>query len=93
MKEHPNQRRELLRHLSIEMTPREHGLTPYRVSYRRPESHPLPSLRDEGIWYQHPERIESAIVWAKDVLSISDVLTYHYQDSYSDVRIIPPVDK
>src|SRR5437762_5846941 len=36
--------------------PRAHGLTPYRVAFRRAESHPLRSMLDEGLWYRHPER-------------------------------------
>jgi hypothetical protein len=58
------------------------------VVFRRAESHPLPSMRDEGMYYQHPEREETAIVWAQDAASIADVLTYHYQQSWSHLRVL-----
>jgi len=45
-------------------------------------------MRDEGLWYQHPERKDTAIVWAQDAASIPDVLTYHYQDSWSHLRVL-----
>jgi len=93
MKEHQNQQREHLRHLSIEVNPREHGLTPYRVTFTRAESPPLPSMLAEGIWYQHTERTETTVVWAREMEAIPKVLTYHYQDSFSDVRILPPEDR
>jgi hypothetical protein len=63
-------------------------LTPYRVVYKRAESHPFPSMRDEGVQYRHPEREETAIVWAQDETSIAAVLTYHYQDSWSHFRVL-----
>jgi hypothetical protein len=62
-------------------------LTPYRVVYKRAASHPLQSLLDEGLWYRHPEREETAIVWAQDEVSISEVLTYHYPYSWSHLRV------
>ena len=78
-----------MQHLSIELHPRDHGFTPYRVTFRCAESHPLPSMRDEGIWFSHPERIETAIVWAKDRNAISQVPMYHYQDTWSELTILP----
>lgn len=77
-----------MRHLAREMHPQAHGLTPYRVAFRRAESHPLPSMRDEGLWYRHPEREETAIVWAQDAASIAAVLTYHYRDSWRHLRLL-----
>ena len=53
-----------MRHLACVLHPRAYGLTPYRVVDKRAESHPVRSLLDEGLWYQHPEREEAAIVWA-----------------------------
>ena len=67
---------------------REHGLTPYRVAFRRAASHPVPSMRDDGLWYPHPERDETAIVWAQDEAAIAEVLTYHYPDSWSHLRVL-----
>ena len=32
-----------MQHLACVLHPREHGLTPYRVAFRRAESHPLRS--------------------------------------------------
>ena len=46
-------------------------------------------MRDEGMGYQHPEREDTAIVWAQDEASIATVLTYHYQDSWSHLRVLP----
>jgi hypothetical protein len=40
-----------MRHLARVLHPRTHGLAPYRVVFRRAESHPLQSLLDEGLWY------------------------------------------
>jgi hypothetical protein len=45
-------------------------------------------MLDEGLWYTHPEREETAIVWAQDETSIAAVLTYHYQDSWSHFRVL-----
>jgi hypothetical protein len=45
-------------------------------------------MRDEGVWYRHPEREETAIVWAPDAASIAAVLTYHYRDSWSHLRVL-----
>ncbi len=78
-----------MQHLARVLHPRAHGLTPYRVVFRRAVSHPIPSMRDEGMWYQHPEREDTAIVWAQDEASIATVLTYHYQDSWSHLRVLP----
>ena len=61
--------------LACVLHPREHGLTPYRVVFRRAASPPLPSMRDDGFWYTHPERDETAIVWAQVEASIAAVLT------------------
>jgi hypothetical protein len=77
-----------MRHLARVMPPREQGLTPYRVVCRRAQSHPLRSMLDEGMWYRHPEREETAIVWAQDAASIAAVLTYHYQHSWSHLRVL-----
>jgi len=44
-------------------------------------------MLDEGMWYRHPEREETAIVWAQDEASIPEVLTYHYQHSWSHLRV------
>jgi hypothetical protein len=44
-------------------------------------------MLDEGLWYRHPEREETAIVWAQDEASIAEVLTYHYQHSWSHLRV------
>jgi hypothetical protein len=76
-----------MRHLARVLHPRAHDLTPYRVVCRRAHSHPLPSLRDEGLWYRHPEREDTAIVWAQDAASIAAVLTSHDQDSWSHLRV------
>ncbi|MGE3537770.1 MAG: hypothetical protein AB7N91_10075 [Candidatus Tectimicrobiota bacterium] len=77
-----------MQHLARVLHPREYGLTPYQVVFRRAESHPLPSMQDEGVQYQHPEREDTAIVWAQDAASIAAVLTYHYQDSWSHLRVL-----
>jgi hypothetical protein len=45
-------------------------------------------MRDEGLWYMHPEREDIAIVWAQDAASIADVLTYHYSYSWSHLRVL-----
>jgi hypothetical protein len=74
--------------LACVLHPREHGLTPYRVVFRRAASPPLPSMRDDGCWYTHPERDETAIVWAQDEMSIAAVLTYHYPQSWSHLRVL-----
>ena len=76
-----------LRHLSIEISPRGHGLTPYQVTFTREESPPLRSMLDEGVWYCHPQHTETTIVWAREATSIPDVLTYHYGRSWSDLHI------
>jgi hypothetical protein len=75
-------------HLACVLDPRAHGLTPDRVAFRRAESHPLRSMLDEGLWYRHPERENTAIVWAQDAASIAAVLTYHYRDSWSHLRVL-----
>ena len=77
-----------MRHLACVLDPRAHGLTPYHVAFRRAESHPLRSMLDEGLWYTHPERDETAIVWAQDAASIAAVLTSHYRDSWSHLRLL-----
>jgi len=77
-----------MRHLARVMHPREQGLTPYHVVFRRAQSHPIRSMLDEGMWYRHPEREETAIVWAQDAASIAAVLTYHYRDSWSHLRLL-----
>ena len=48
--------------LACVLHPREHGLTSYRVVFRHAESPPVPSLRNDGYWYTHPERDETVIV-------------------------------
>jgi hypothetical protein len=45
-------------------------------------------MRDEGLWYMHPEREGIAIVWAQDAASIADVLTYHSPHSWSHLRVL-----
>ena len=77
-----------MHHLACVLHPRAHGLTPYRVVYKRAESHPFPSMRDEGVQYRHPEREEAAMVWAQDAASIAAVLTYHYRDSWSHLQVL-----
>ena len=76
-----------MKHLACVLHPRAHGLTPYRVGYKRAASHPVRSLLDEGLWCRHPEREETAIVWAQDEASIPEVLTYHYPYSWSHLRV------
>ena len=77
-----------MQHLACILHPRAHGLTPYRVVYKRAESHPVRSLLDEGLWYRHPEREETAIVWAQDAASLATVLTYHYRDSWRHLQVL-----
>jgi hypothetical protein len=77
-------------HLATVLSPRAHGLTPYRVTFQRPHSPPLRSMRDEGIVYRHPERHEEAIVWAQETAGIVAVLTYHYGHDWSDLHIAAP---
>jgi hypothetical protein len=77
-----------VRHISICINPVEAGLHPYRVTFTRAASGPVPSLLDEGLWYTHPEREETVIVWAQDAAAIAAVLTYHYQDSWSHLRVL-----
>ena len=77
-----------MHHLACVHATRAHGLTPYRVAFRRAESPPVPSMRDDGFWYTHPERDETAIVWAQDEASIAEVLTYHYPHSWSHLRVL-----
>ncbi len=76
-----------MKHLACVLHPRAHGVTPSRVVYKRAASHPLQSLLDEGLWYRHPEREETAIVWAQDEASIPEVLTYPYPYSWSHLRV------
>jgi hypothetical protein len=45
-------------------------------------------MLDEGLWYRHPERENTAIVWAQDEASIAAVLTYHYRDSWSHLWVL-----
>jgi hypothetical protein len=77
-----------MQQLACVLHPRERGLTPYRVAFTRAESPPVPSLRDDGFWYTHPERDETTIVWAQDEASIAEVLTYHYPHSWSHLRVL-----
>ena len=84
----PLSRRHTLHHLACVLHQRERGLTPYRVAFRRAESPPIPSLRDDGLWYTHPERDETAIVWAQDEAAIAAVLTSHYRDNWSHLRVL-----
>jgi len=77
-----------MQHLAREMAPQAHGLTPYRVTFRRAESHPIRSMLDKGVWYTHPAREETAIVWAQEEASIAEVLTYHYRKSWSNLRVL-----
>jgi hypothetical protein len=77
-----------MRHLACVLHPRAHNLTPYRVVYKRTESHPVRSLLDEGLWYRHPKREETAIVWAQDAAALATVLTYHYRDSWSHLQVL-----
>ena len=75
-----------LRHLSIEINPREAGLQPYPVAFTREESPPVTSMLEEGVWYTHPERHEHVIVWAKDEAAIAEVLLYHYGRSWHGLQ-------
>ena len=77
-----------MQQLACVLYPRERGLTPYRVAFRRAASPPVPSLRDAGVQYRHPEREETAMVWAQDEASIAAVLTYHYRDSWSHLQVL-----
>ena len=77
-----------MHHLACVLHPRERGLTPYRVAFRRAESLPGPVLRDDGLWYTHPERDETAIVWAQDEAAIAAILTYHYPHSWSHLWVL-----
>ena len=43
-----------MQHLACVLHPREHGLTPYRVVFRRAQSHPVRSMLDDGLWYTAP---------------------------------------
>jgi hypothetical protein len=47
-------------------------------------------MLDEGMWYSHPERDETAIVWAKDAEAIPHVLTYHYPGSWRGLKVMEP---
>jgi hypothetical protein len=44
-------------------------------------------MLEEGIVYRHPENRLEAIVWAKDVSSIEDVLWYHYRERWKELEI------
>ena len=76
--------------LALTLFPHEDHLTPYRMTFRRPESGALPSMLDAGVIYRHPERHEEAIVWAKDRAGIVAVLTYHYGHDWSDLHVVTP---
>lgn len=76
-----------MQHLATVLSPRAHGLTPYRVTFQRPQSPPLRSMLDEGLVYRHPERDEEAIVWAQEAAGIVAVLTYHYGQDWSDLHV------
>jgi hypothetical protein len=45
-------------------------------------------MRNDGLWYTHPERDETAIVWAQDEAAIAEILTYHYPHSWSHLRVL-----
>ena len=77
-----------MRHLASVMHPRAQGLTPYRVAFRLAASHPIRSMRDAEVLYRHPEREDTAIVWAQDAAAIAAVLTSHDQDSWSHLRVL-----
>ena len=77
-----------MKHLACVLHPRAHGLRPYRVVDKRAESHPLRSLLDEGLWYRHAEREETAIVWAQDAATLAAVLTYHDRDRWRHLRVL-----
>ena len=76
-------------HLSMVINPHEAGLHPYDIAFHRPESAPVRSLLDEGLVYAHPARTERATVWADSTEAIADVLTYHYGNEWSDLRLLP----
>jgi hypothetical protein len=40
------------------------------------------------VQYRHPEREETAIVWAQDAASLAAVLTSHYRDSWSHLQVL-----
>jgi hypothetical protein len=42
------------RHLSLFLNPRDHGLTPYLVTFTQGESAPVRSMLEEGMVYRHP---------------------------------------
>ena len=48
-----------MRHVSIEINPREAGLTPYHVRFTVEESPPVKSLLEDGFWYTQPEQEET----------------------------------
>src|SRR5437763_13766885 len=73
----PLSRRHTMHHLACVLHPRERGLTPSRVAFRRAESPPVPSMRDDGCWYTNPARGETAIVWSQHEASIAEVLKYN----------------
>jgi hypothetical protein len=64
-------------------------LTPYRVAFTRPESGSVPSLLSEGVIYHHPERVETAVVWAENEDAIAEVLSYHNPNTWSDLTMLP----
>jgi hypothetical protein len=74
-----------MRHLSEWINPREHGCTPYKITFLRHESGPVPSLLDEGLVYRHPATTETCIVWAQDQADIARVLTSHYGRTWHDL--------
>jgi hypothetical protein len=59
------------------------------MSYKRPESSPVRSLLEEGVIYTHPERIETAVVWAENADAIAKVLSYHSRNNWSDLKRLP----
>jgi hypothetical protein len=77
-----------VRHLATTLSPHAHGLTPDREAFRRAESHPVPSMRDDRVPSRHPEREETAIVWAPDATSVAAVLTYHSRESWRRLRVL-----
>ena len=74
--------------LACVVDPQGQGLTPYPVAFQRPQSALVPSMRDEGMRYTHPAREECALVWAQSEATIAEVLTYHYQQDWSNMRIL-----
>lgn len=74
-------------HLALILCPHDDHLTPYRVTFRRPASGPLPSMREDGVRYCHPERHEEAIVWTTEPAEIAGVLAYHYGHDWSDLHV------